>query len=172
MRRTGARKVAFAGVVGALYAALTIVLNFIGYGPVQFRVAEALCILPFYFPFSVWGLFVGCFVANLMSPYPLDILAGPLATLLAALCTMRIGKTGAGSLPVKALACLPPVVFNAVFIGALIAYYMVGAGDAGTFLTAFLVSGAQVGLGQLVVLYVFGLPLMIFLPRTGIFEKL
>ena len=166
------RKIAFAGVVGALYAALTIGLNFISYGPVQFRVAEALCILPFFFPFSVWGLFVGCIIANLMSPYPLDIVVGPVATLLAALCTMRVGKTGRESFTAKILACLPPVVFNAVFIGALIAYYMVGSGEAEAFRAVFLISGAQVGFGQLVVLYVLGLPLLMYLPKTRVFNNL
>ena len=166
------RKVAFAGVVGALYAALTIGLGFIGFGPVQFRVAEALCVLPFFFPFSVWGLFVGCMIANLLSPYPLDIVIGSSATLLAAVCTMRIGKLRKNSISVKILACLPPVVINAVFIGALIAYYMAGVGGVGAFFTAFLLNGAQVGFGQLAVLYILGLPLLIYLPKTRVFEKL
>ena len=172
LSKLGTRKTAFAGVVGALYAALTIGFSFLGYGPFQFRIAEALCILPFFFPCSVWGLFVGCIVANLMSPYPLDILAGPLATLLAAACTMRIGKLGKNSVMAKALACFPPVIVNAVFIGALIAYYIAGTGGAGAFSAAFLISGAQVGLGQLTVLYVLGLPILIYLPKTRVFEKL
>lgn len=166
------RKVAFAGVVGALYAALTISLGFIGYGPVQFRVAEALTVLPFFFPFSVWGLFVGCIIANLVSPYPLDIIAGPVATLLAAVCTMRIGRLGKGSAAAKILACLPPVVINAVFIGALIAYSMTGYIETNAFFAAFLINGAQVGLGQFAVLYILGLPLLILLPKMRVFEKL
>lgn len=172
MLRISTRKIAFAGVIGALYAALTVGLNFIGYGPVQLRVAEALCILPFFFPVSVWGVFIGCIVANLMSPYPLDIIVGPAATLLAALCTMRLGRRGSGSLAVKAMACLPPVIINALFIGALIAYYMTGRGETDAFLAAFLINGAQVGFGQLIVLYLIGLPLMVFLPRTNAFAKL
>jgi len=170
--RINIRRIAFAGVVAALYAALTMALSFIGYGPIQFRIAEALCIMPFFFPFSVWGLFIGCIVANLISPYPLDIVVGSLASLLAALCTMLLGKLNRDSLPVKVLACFPPVIFNAVFIGALIAYYMVGGGEADTFLPAFLISGLQVGFGQLVVLYALGLPLMIYLPRSRVYDKL
>jgi len=172
MPRIGVRKIAFAGVVAALYAALTIALGFIGYGPIQFRVAEALCVLPFFFPFSVWGLFVGCILANLISPYPLDIVVGSTASLLAALCTMMVGKLGGGGLPAKALACFPPVLLNAVFIGALIAYYMVGGGEAAAFWPAFAVNGLQVGFGQLVVLYAIGLPLMVYLPRSRVYGKL
>jgi len=172
MIKLSIRKIAFAGVVAALYAACTMALSGIAYGPIQFRVAEALCILPFFFPFSVWGLFIGCIVANILSPYPLDIIAGSAASLLAALCTMQIGKLGRERLPVKILACLPPVLFNAVIIGALIAYYMVSAGEAEAFLPAFIVNGLQVGLGQFVVLYALGLPLMIYLPKSHAFEKL
>ena len=166
------RKIAFAGVIAALYAALTIALHFIGYGPIQFRVAEALCILPFFFPFSIWGLFIGCILANLVSPYPLDIVVGSLASLIAATCTMLIGKFGREKVTLKALACFPPVIINAVFIGALIAYVMVGSGEADAFLPAFVLNGLQVGFGQLVVLYVLGLPLMIYLPKSRVYEAM
>jgi len=172
MQKTSVRKIVFAGVVAALYATLTMALSFIGYGPIQFRVAEALCVLPFFFPFSVWGIFIGCILANLISPYPLDIVVGSVASLLAALCTMLIGKLGRERLSVKALACFPPVIFNAVFIGALIAYYMAGGGEAGAFLPAFLLNGLQVGFGQFVVLYALGLPLMVYLPKSRVYRKL
>ena len=173
MTRLSIRNIAFAGVIAALYASMTMSLGFIAYGPVQFRIAEALCILPFFFPFSVWGIFVGCIIANMLSPYPLDVIIGPIASLLAALCTMGIGRLGGSDrISIKALACLPPVVFNAVFIGAMIAYLMVGAGEAQAFWSAFAVNGLQVGFGQLVVLYAIGLPLMVYLPRSSVFDKL
>jgi len=172
MLKISTRKIAFAGAIAAIYAALTIALNFIGYGPIQFRVAEALCILPFFFPFSVWGLFVGCILANLISPYPLDIIVGSAATLIAALCTLLIGKAGRNGVAMKALACFPPVIINAVFIGALIAYYMVGGVEAGAFMPAFLINALQVGLGQAAVLYAIGLPLMVYLPKSRAYGKL
>jgi len=169
------RKIAFAGIIGALYAALTIALSFIGYGPIQFRIAEALCILPFFFPFTAWGLFIGCVVANLLSPYPLDIAVGTVATLLAAFCTAGISRFGRERLPVKLLACLPPVIINALAIGALLAYYTISADSSDStavkFLTAFLINGAQVGFGELVVMYALGLPLMIYLPKSSVFQR-
>jgi len=167
------RKIAFAGVIAALYAALTVAIAPISYGPLQFRIAEALCILPFFFPMAVPGLFIGCIIANLLSPYGiLDVVVGSAASLLAAICTMQIGKAGRERLPVKILACLPPVIFNAVFIGALIAWFMVGYSDTGVFLAAFAISGLQVGFGQLVVMYALGLPLMIYLPKSRVYVKL
>ena len=165
------RKIAFAAVVAALYAALTLAIAPIAFGPVQFRIAEALCILPFFYPVTSLGLFVGCLIANLLSPYGiLDIFAGSLATLLAAACTMWIGRANRAGLLNKAIACLPPVLFNALIIGAVIAWSEVGAGES--FRLAFAVNGLQVGVGQLVVLYAIGFPLMIYLPRTRVFTFL
>ena len=167
------RKIAFSGIIAALYAGLTIAIMPLSYGPVQLRISEALCILPFFFPFSVLGLFVGCIAANILSPYPLDVIVGSAASLLAALCTMYIGKMKKRDhISIKALACFPPVLFNAVLIGAMIAYIMVSEGAADAFLPAFISSGLWVGLGQLIVLYVLGLPLMVYLPKTRIIDKL
>ena len=86
------------------------------YGPIQCRFSEALTVLPFFLPEAVPGLFVGCLVTNLMSTVgPLDIIFGSMATLLAALWTAKM--------PNKFLATLPPVICNAVIIGAMIAWY-------------------------------------------------
>lgn len=171
MRDRSIRNIAYAGVVGALYVALTVVLSISSYGPIQFRVAEALCVLPFIYPHCVWGLFIGCIAANLFSPYPMDFIVGPLATLLAACCTMWIGKTRKKGIAVKAFACLPPVVINAVAIGALIAYYMVSAGDSFAFLPAFAINCAQIAIGELVVMYALGLPLLIWLSKSRLSQR-
>ena len=164
------RKLIFASVIGAAYAALTIALAPISYGPLQFRVAEALCILPFFFPASCWGLFAGCILANLVSQYgPIDIVFGSLSTLAAAAVTMELGKLKRSGIGVKALACLPPVLINAAVVGAVIAYSEVGFGSA--FLPALTLNLVEVGIGELAVLYIIGLPLMIFLPKSAFFRK-
>ncbi len=162
------RKLVLAAVVGAVYAALTMVLAPISYGPVQFRISEVLCILPFFFPYSVWGLFVGCILANLISAYGiLDIVFGSLATLLAGLCTMALGKISRESLVTKIFACLPPVIFNGIIIGAVLSYSY----TPNAFWQGFLINGAQVAAGELAVLYIIGLPLLILLPRSGAFRS-
>jgi len=173
MGKINVRKIAFCGVIAALYAGLTIAVMPLSYGAVQIRISEVLCILPFFFPFSIWGLFVGCIAANILSPYPLDVIIGPIASLLAAIGTMYIGKlNNSDRISIKALACFPPVFFNAVFIGAMIGYIMVSEGAADAFLPAFVTSGLWVGLGQLIVLYALGLPLMVYLPKTKFIDKL
>jgi uncharacterized membrane protein len=165
------RKIAFAAVVGALYAVLTMVLAPISYGPVQFRISEVLCILPFFFPASVWGLFVGCIIANLLSTYgALDIIFGSLATLMAGFVTLQLGKRGADSPVRKALACLPPVISNGIIIGALIAYTTTASPQV--FWPAFLSNSLWVGFGELVVLYVLGFPALLILPKTGLYKSL
>ena len=104
------------GVIAAAYAALTLVaaaLN-LAYGPVQFRFSEALTVLPFLFPGTWPGVFVGCLVANLLSPYgPLDVVLGSAGTLVAALLTQKAPKTW--------LAPLPPVVCGMVLLGGMLA---------------------------------------------------
>ena len=114
MHKMTVRQLTTAAIVGALYAALTLLSSAFGiaYGPVQFRISEALCVLPFLFPETAWGLFVGCWVSNLISPYgALDMVVGSLATLIAALWTAKCRR--------KWLAPLPPVVCNAVLVGAV-----------------------------------------------------
>lgn len=163
------RKIAFAAVIAAVYAALTLLSASISYGPVQFRVSEALCILPFFFPYSVWGLFVGCILANLIST-PLDVVFGSLATLAAAYLTMAIGKRSQ-SVKAKILACLPPVILNGVIVGAVIAYGIATApGTTDAFWPTYGIIGLQVAVGEVAVLYLIGLPLLIILPKTGFFR--
>ena len=165
------RKIAFAGVVAAIYAALTLALAPISYGNVQFRIAEALTILPFFFPITLPGLFIGCIIANLFSPYGiLDVVAGSTASLLAGLCTMYLGKINRESIGLKALACFPPVIFNAIIIGAVIAFSITSSSVE--FWSSFIIFGLWVGLGQLVVLYGLGFPLMLYLPKTSLYKVL
>ena len=177
MKNMSIRKIAFAAIIGAAYAALTLALAPISFGSSgawQFRVSEALCILPFFFPFSAWGLFVGCIISNLISFYGVpDIIFGSLATLAAGFLTAYIGKRSRGGISSKILACLPPVVMNAVVVGAVIAYETVHApGSTAPFWPTYELFGAQVGVGEIGALYILGLPLLILLPKTRVIKYL
>ena len=149
--------------IAALYAALTIALAPISYGPVQFRVSEALTALPFLMPGSVLGITVGCVLANLYTGSVLDIVFGSLATLLAGLTTAWFGKKG-GTLKNRLLACLMPVIFNAVIVGAVLTWgYEIQ--ELGSPLTSFGFNALTVGLGEAVVLYLLGYMLLVQLPK-------
>ena len=52
---------AYGAAIAPIYVALTMAFQPISFGPVQFRISEALCILPFFTPAAIPGLFVGCF---------------------------------------------------------------------------------------------------------------
>ena len=164
MRKFSVRQLTTAAIVGALYAALTLLSSVLGiaYGPVQFRLSEALCVLPFLFPETAWGLFAGCWVANLISPYgPLDMVVGSLATLAAALWTSKCRR--------KWLAPLPPVVCNGILVGAVLAWQQSGSME--TFLPAFAMNGLSVALGEAVVCWVLGLLLLRVLEKNGALRR-
>ncbi|MDD3409631.1 MAG: QueT transporter family protein [Eubacteriales bacterium] len=141
-----------AAVIAALYAALTLLFAPISYGPVQFRISEAFTLLPVLFPEAIPGLALGCFLSNLLgSATPWDIVFGTLATLLAALGTRRLrGNVW--------LAALPPVVCNAVIVGLVLHFTLADA--------LLLPTMATVGLGEAVVCYVLGVPMILGLRKT------
>ena len=55
----------YGAMIAAIYVALTMLFAPISFGPVQFRISEALCILPFFTPAAVPGLAVGCLLSNI-----------------------------------------------------------------------------------------------------------
>ncbi len=97
-------------MIAALYAVLTLAFAPISFGPVQFRISEALVILPCFTAAAVPGVFVGCFLANLLGgSIVLDVVAGSFATLLGAIGTRALRKRGW-------LASLPPIAANTILI--------------------------------------------------------
>lgn len=148
--RFSARRLALAGLIAAIYTAATLILPIPQYLGVQFRVAEAMTVLPFLFPEAIPGLAIGCFLANLLgSPIMLDWVFGTMATLLAALWTRKM--------PNLRLAALPPVICNAVIVGAEIAWFTVQ--DGGAFWPAYGLSALTVGLGEAAACCILGVPL-------------
>ncbi|MBR5265619.1 MAG: QueT transporter family protein, partial [Clostridia bacterium] len=128
----------------------------------QFRVSEALTLLPFIRKDTVWGITIGCLLANLLNPMgvnPLDVVFGTLATLLAALVTARCKKAW--------LAAIPPVVSNGIIIGAMLAYTLTP--DA--FMASFAAFGVQIALEEAVVCFLLGIPLASLVKKLGILNK-
>jgi len=147
-----ARNLTLAAIIAALYAAITLLFAPISYGPVQFRVSEALTLLPVLLPQAIPGLAVGCLIANLLgSATPWDVVFGTLATLLAALLTRRFKKN-------LWLAAAAPVVCNAVIVGLVLHFTLADA-----LLIPTIVS---VGLGEAVVVYALGVSMIFALRRA------
>ncbi|MGI6588718.1 MAG: QueT transporter family protein [Peptococcia bacterium] len=136
-------------VIAAIYATLTIAFAPLSYDMVQVRISEALTILPFIFPESVLGLFLGCLIANIYGGLGfIDIVFGSLATLLAAFLTKKM--------PHPFLAPLPPVLVNAVVVASILKYVLG---------YPFVASILYVGLGEFLACYFLGLPLLYLLKK-------
>ena len=156
------RRLIVCAMIAAIYAVLTVLTASFAYGPVQFRLAEALCVLPLFLPYTSWGLMLGCLIANLFSTVSaLDIVVGTAATALACGLLCRWRK--------PAVAVLAPVLCNGVIVGAMLAWlYMPGE----AFLKGFAICGGEVALGELVVMLALGLPQLLLLRRTKLPERL
>lgn len=159
--RFSTRQLTLAAVIGAIYVALTMLTQPISFGPAQLRIAEAMTVLPFLAPFSMWGLFVGCALSNLLGGYGIiDIVFGSLATLLAGFLTSRCKN--------RWLAPLPPVIVNALVIGGVLTYATTDGGG----LQAYLLIAGQLFVEQALVCYCLGLPLLLLFEKNNFLKKL
>lgn len=105
-----------AAAIAAIYVVLTLVLAPISFGPIQFRISEALCILPFFTPAAVPGLFIGCLLSNLLyGAVAMDVIFGSLATLIGAVGSYLLRKN-------KWAVCIPPILANTIIIPWVLRY--------------------------------------------------
>ncbi len=161
MKSRRIRYISSSGLIAAVYAVLTLAALPISFGVYQVRIAEALTVLPFLTAAAIPGLYVGCVLANIIGGMGwLDIVIGPLITLIAAFATRFIRNRLGNTTRAMVLAPLPPVVFNAFGVSLYLAP-LLGFN--------YWFSVQMVGIGQLVACYVIGLPLLILLRKRGIF---
>lgn len=159
----GAKKVALIAILAAIYSVLTLILSFLSYGPIQFRLAEGLTVLPYFSPYAVWGLFIGCILSNIISPMGIpDLIFGSLATLIGAIITYYIGKSNLKHK--KLLAPLPAVIINAVIIGVMLKILYVK--DIPLYLNMI-----YVGIGQLFCCYGLGIPLINLIEKNSVIKN-
>lgn len=118
MRNKSVTYVVQAAVIAALYVVLTLLANALGLSSysIQVRFSEALCILPFFTPAAIPGLWIGCLTANLMTGAIIwDIVFGSIATLIGAVGTYLLRKN-------KFACTLPPVIANMVIVPWVLRY--------------------------------------------------
>jgi uncharacterized membrane protein len=152
-----------AGLIAALYIALTFVSQFVGLasGAIQFRLSEALTILPMFTAAAVPGLTVGCILANILTGCAMwDVVFGSFATLLGACGTYLLRKTGN-----PLLGCLPPIIANMVIVPVVL-MKVYGVEDAYPYLMF------TVGVGEVVCCGVLGVILYRQLKKSKRFEDL
>ena len=175
--------VAQAGMIAAVYAAATLITMFLlqglAWGPVQFRISEAVTVLAVLTPAAVPGLTIGCVVANLISLAIngtgalglLDVVFGSLATCLGALWCWKFRSR-------PKIALLGPVIANALVVPAYLPILLQGIGwytipftDIsldGAYLPMYVFGVFATGIGQALVVYVLGLPLLKALKRFAV----
>ena len=146
------------GVIAALYVALTYAFMPFAFGPIQVRPAEALCILPLFFPEAIPALYVGCMLSNLASPYLLyDVLIGSLATLFAALATYMVGRFLKKDGVRFTVGGIFPVLFNALIIPAVLVFLYEEGGDS--LVLSYFTFAASIALTETIWVYALGAPL-------------
>ncbi len=161
-------KIVITAAIAAVYAVLTAISGAFGlaFSGVQFRLSEALTILPVFSPYAVAGLTLGCFISNLASPFGIfDMIFGTLSTLIAAYLSRKVSCVTFKNTPI--LAPLPPVIVGAAVVGAMIAFLL----PEGFSADAFIFSALSVGIGQFVVCYGLGIPLFFLIRKLQIFKE-
>ena len=143
------RKLVVSALIAAIYAALTLGLAPISYGPIQARLSEVMVLLAFIDPFYIWGLTLGCFIANGLGPdAAYNIVFGVPATFISVVCVAYTGKFFKNTKWGIYVASLWPVLFNGVIIGYML-YKMLGIPLVLTML--------QVGVGEFVAVSIVGI---------------
>lgn len=176
-----------AGMIAAVYAAATLVTMFLlqglAWGPIQFRISEAVVVLAVLTPAAVPGLTIGCAIANLIACVIngtgalglLDVAFGSLATLLGALWCRKFKEN-------PKLALLGPVIANALIVPAYLPLLLQGLGFYtipftdialdGAYLAMYLFGFVAIALGEALVMYALGYPLLKALKSFGIGDGL
>lgn len=148
-KKVSARSLCRAGVIAALYACMSFLLPSLTFGIIQFRLSEALTVLPLFFVESVPALFIGCLIVNIFSGSVYDVAIGSLATLLAAICTYIAGKLIKNKVVKFLVGMIFPVVFNAFAVPLV---FLLSGTATHAYMTEVLIIGAE----ELGVVAVFG----------------
>ena len=158
MNKIKTKNLVQASIVAALYVVLTLVSKPLTIGFVEIRFSEVLCVLPYFMPSTVWGLFIGCLISNVFSGSLVDVVLGSLATLIGACLTSKIRN--------KWLCPVPTVLSNTVIIPIVIMVY------SNTWkLSAYFIAAAGVFASEVASVYILGMILLLVLEKRKIFKR-
>ncbi len=135
-------------LIAAIYAVLTVLIQSISYGPIQFRISEMLTILPVFMTEAIPGLAIGCLIANILSAYGVyDMIFGTFATLIAAVMTYKLRNR-------ILFAGFPPVIINALIVPMI----FILSGSEASF-AAYIFNFATIFISEAIIVYIFAIPL-------------
>ena len=180
-------RIARIAMIAAVYAAATLVvmlfLGWMSWGPIQFRISEAVTVLALFTADAIPGLSLGCVIANVANIALsgvgtlglLDVVFGALATAFGAAFSWRFRKR-------PALAVLGPVLANAIIVPAYLPIMLKGLGFytipftsidlEGSYVLMYLFGFVATGLGEAAVMYLLGLPLYRVLKKAPLADQL
>ncbi|MGI6046242.1 MAG: QueT transporter family protein [Eggerthellaceae bacterium] len=166
--------IAQTGIIAAVYAAASLVTIFFlqgfAWGPIQFRISEAVCVLALFTPAAIPGLTAGCIIANFIALLVngtgalglFDVVFGSLATCIGASFCWRLRNN-------PKLALLAPILANALIVPAYLPLMLQGLGFYTIPFTSISLDGAYIpmylfgviatGIGEALVMYLLGWPL-------------
>ena len=161
------RLLTHSALLSSLYVALTYLQNALLPGSaswaIQFRAAEALCVLALFTPAAIPGLTVGCLLFNIsfVGALPLDFLVGTLASFLSVLTMRLTRKWTVFGYPLFSM--LMPALFNALLVGWELSVYIGGG---------FWLNALYVAIGEAAVLLTLGTALYYTLRTRNLANRL
>ncbi len=149
---TTARLVKIA-IIASLYAAMTIVIAPISYGPIQFRVAELFKVFVLFDPYVTLGIGFGTFFANLASPFvgPLELIWMPLTDMAGGIVAWGLFRLMQQRWPAV------PMALYAATTGAAVGLMLFILGMGGFWYLAALVTSSEL------VILVGGVPIVVMI---------
>lgn len=105
-------------LIAAIYTLMCYLMAPLSYGAVQIRFSEALTLLPVLCPEAIWGVTLGCFLANMLTGSLIDMVLGTLTTMVAAFATYWLRNIRWKGLPLA--SALPPILLNGLVIGVML----------------------------------------------------
>lgn len=156
-QRKTLKLLAINSAIAAVYFVLTVLLEPFSYGQIQFRISEILMVLVF-INFKVSpGIILGCFTANLFSPFGIwDIVFGTLATVICLGLMFMLKKN-------IFVALLVPTILGSAIIAVILMFIL----DL-----PFLATFVYVAIGEGAVLYLIGMPFYYVVQKNEIGETL
>ncbi len=149
------QKVVRIAIIAALYAVFTIALVPISYGPIQFRVSEALKVFVLFDPWLSLGIGIGTLFANLASPFigPWELIWMPITDAAGGLLAYGVYR-----LLHKRWAVVPMLVY-ALTTGGAVGLMLTVLGLGGFwFLSATIVASE-------IIIFLAGLPIVMSIRR-------
>ena len=167
MKNKMLKKITFASMISAVYFVLCLIEGYIACGPVaNIRFAEGLIIMALFVPETILGAAIGCFLYNLFFGFGIiDALIGTIATIFGGLFVLLINKVIKKEKFKLVLFGLGLVIFNAILVPIVLILNIPDL-NWGVYWYEFMI----VGIGELIAVYLVGIPLY-FASRKIMKEK-